>query len=190
MINRTAQKKRTLVIWGTNLLGVLAALATIVAAYRAHNWLRRERELVQARQRDDMVLLARAEQVQADRESAAKQLATLAEQLADLKSRLPSSPKEAEFLAQLSKLAENTGVRLKNFRPGQVANGPSVNTCEVQLSLVGPFASICKMFDGLAEVPRFLSVARVTLAGPPSAGDACIADVTISLCFAAAATKQ
>jgi Tfp pilus assembly protein PilO len=190
MINRTAQNKRTLVVWSTNLLGVLAALAIIVAAYQAHNWLGRERALVEARQRDDMALLARAEQVQANRDSAAQQLATLSEQLADVKRRLPSSAKEAEFLAQLSALAEHSGVRLKNFRPGQVANGPSLNTCEVQLSLVGPFASICKLFDGLAEVPRFLSVARVALAGPPSAGDACIADVTISLCFAAAATKQ
>jgi Tfp pilus assembly protein PilO len=190
MINRTAQNKRTLLVWGTNLLGVLAGLTIVVAAYQAHSWLGRERELVQAKQRDDMAILARAEQVQGDRESAARQLATFSEQLADLKRRLPSSAKEAEFLAQLSALAEHSGVRLKNFRPGQVANGPSLNTCEVQLSLVGPFANICKLFDRLADVPRFLSVARLTLAGPPSAGDACIADVTINLCFAAAANRQ
>jgi Tfp pilus assembly protein PilO len=189
MINRTAKKQLTLVVWGTNLLGVLAALAVIVSAYHAHVWLGCEREVFEGRQRDDMALLARAKQVQADRESAAKQLATFKEQLADLKSRLPSSPKEAEFLAQLSQLAEHSGVRLRNFRPGQVANAGSVNTCDVQLSLVGPFASICKMFDSLADVPRFLSVARVTLAGPQSAGDACVADVSISLCFAAAANK-
>jgi Tfp pilus assembly protein PilO len=190
MINRTAQRKLTFVVWVANAIGTLAVLAIVVAAYHAHGWLGRERELVEARRRDDMALLARAEQVRADRETAAHQLATLHERLADLKSRLPSSPKEHEFLAQLSALAERSGVRLKNFRPGQATNAGSVNTCEVQLSLAGPFASICKLFDGLADVPRFLGVARVTLAGPSSAGDACIADVTISLCFAATANKQ
>jgi len=190
MIHRAAQNKLMFVGWSTNALGALAVLAIGVSAYQAYGWLGSEREMIEARRRDDLALMARAEQVRAEHETATSYLASLNAQLTDLKNRLPSSPQEAEFLAQLSRLAEHTGVRLKNFRPGQVANAGSVNTCEVQLSLVGQFASICKLFGGLADVPRFLHVARVTLAGPQSASDACTAEVTINLCFAAAATKQ
>lgn len=189
MINRTVSKQLKLLVWGTSAIGVLAVLATIAAAYQAQGLLHRERQTLDARRRDDLELLARAEQVRAERESAARQLESLQGELADLKSRIPATPNEAEFLAQLSKLAERSGVRLKNFRPGQVTAAGAVKTCDVQLSLVGSFGSICKLLDGLDEVPRFLSVARLNLTGPPSNGDTCTADVTISLCFAAGNSK-
>lgn len=190
MINRTVQKKLTMLVWGTHAIGAICVIALLCAAYYAYGLLGRERESLDARRRDDLSLVARAEQVRADREAAARQLQSFSDTLNDLKSRLPSSPKEAEFLAQLSALAERSGVRLRNFRPGQVTPASSVSTCDVQLSLVGSFASICKLLDGTREVPRFLSVARLNLTGPQSAGEACVADVTISLCFAAAANKQ
>jgi len=189
MINRTAQKQLSIVIWGTNALGALATLAIIVLAYQANCLLGRERELLEAAQREDLQLLARAELVRADSESAVRQLASFNGTLADLKSRIPATPKEAEFLAQVSALAERSGVRLKNFRPGQALSGESVNTFDVQLSLLGPYASLCKMLAGLHDVPRFLGVSRLALAGPQSAGDPCVAEVTISLCFAAATSK-
>jgi Tfp pilus assembly protein PilO len=190
MFNRSAQKKLTVVVWGTNTMGALVVLAIVVSAFQLHGWLGRECASSEARRRDDMAVLARAEQIRADRETAALQLSSLNDQLADIKSRLPPSPKEAEFLSQVSSLAEHSGVRLKNFRPGQTTNAGSVNACEVQLSLVGSFASICKLLNGLAGVPRFLSVARLTLAGPQTAGDACMADLTINLCFAATSDKH
>jgi len=190
MINRTAQKKLTLLVWGTNSIAAICVLAFSFAAYQGHRMLVQERTSLEARRRDDLSLVAHAEQVRADREAATKQVESLNATLADLKSRLPSSPKEAEFLSQLSTLAERSGVRLKNFRPGQIAQGGLVHTCEVQVSLIGPFASVCRLLDGLAEVPRFLSIARMTFTGPPSAGEACNADLTIRLCFAAPPEKQ
>ena len=120
----------------------------------------------------------------AEREEAGRQLQSLSESLADLTSAFPSSPQEAEFLAAAFGSAGRSSVRLKNFRPGQVTAAGSVNTCDMHLSLVGSFAGICTLLDGLAQVPRLLCVPRLTLTGPPSAGDACVADLTISLCFA------
>ena len=190
MINRTQQKKLTLLVWSTHAIGAIGVLALLFAAYYAHGWLGRERESQEARRCADLSLLARKEQVRADREAAAARLQLVGDTLNDLKSRIPSSPKEAEFLAQISTLAEKSGVKLKNFRPGQVAAAGAVSTCEVQLSLVGPFASICKLLDGTRDVPRFLSVSRMNLNGPQAGGDACVADVTISLCFAATGNKK
>jgi Tfp pilus assembly protein PilO len=185
VINRTAHKQLTLLVWGASAIGALAVLAIVVAAYQVYWIMDRERESLEALRRDDLALVARAGHIRSEREAAERQLQSLTQTLADLTSRIPSSPKEAEFLAQISKLAERTGVRLKSFRPGQAALAGAVNTCDVQVSLVGPFANICKWLDGLTDVPRLLSVPRLSLAGPQSAGDACIADVTISLCFAA-----
>ena len=101
-----------------------------------------------------------------------------------------SAAARQDHQAQLSALAQGSGVRLKNFRPGQVTPAGSVNTYDLHVSLVGSFAGICRLIDGLQHVPRLLCVPRLTLAGPQSAGEACIAEVTISLCFAAPNQKQ
>src|SRR5882724_4510815 len=119
MINRTAQKKLAMLVWGTSALGAVALAASVVAAYQVHCVVDRERHLLEERRRDDLSLLARAEQVRADRDTAQARLDLLTSKLAKLKSYLPPSPKEAEFLAQVSALAERSGVRLKQFRPGQ-----------------------------------------------------------------------
>lgn len=189
MINRTTQKQLVLVVWGMHAIGVLCVATIAFAAYHTHGRLARERDSLEARRRDDLSLLARAEQVRIDHEAAVDRIRMLGDTLTDLKNRIPSSPREADFLAQVSVLAGQSGVRLKNFRPGQVTTTASVNTCDIQLSLMGSFANICKLLDGLHRIPRFLSVARLTLAGPPSAGDMCLADVTVSLCFAATTEK-
>ncbi len=189
MINRTAVKQLKLVVWGTSAAGLLAMIAIVVLAYQSHAWLRRERQSLDDARRDDLRLLTSADQVRLEREAAARQLESLSTSLAELKKRIPATPKEAEFLAQVSALAETSGVRLKNFRPGRVGGAASIKSCDVQLSLVGSFASICKLLDGLAEVPRILNVPRITLLGPPTAGDFCNADVTISLCFAETSTR-
>jgi Tfp pilus assembly protein PilO len=189
-MNPVAQKQLKLVVWSANALGALAMFAIVISAYEANSLLGRERASVEAARLSDLHLLARAELVRADNEIATRQLESLTDQLADLRSRIPPSPKEAEFLAQVSALADRCGVRMKNFRPGQPTNGEWVSTCDVQLSVLGPYASICKLLDGLREAPRFLSVSRLTLAGPQAAGDPCVAEIKISLCFAAATSQK
>jgi Tfp pilus assembly protein PilO len=144
--------------------------------------------LEQQRQRD-LAVIAGADEVRAQHAAARQQLRSLNETLADLKIRLPAAPNEAEFLAQLSAVSERSAVRLRNFRPGQATSHGAVSSSDVQLSLVGSFAHICSFLNGLSEVPRYLSVSRLSLAGPPKPGDPCVADLTISLSFAPVQNK-
>ena len=186
MYRSTGHSQLNLLLWGANGVGALCVLLLAFAARHVYHNLRHERDKLEEQRRQDISLISRSVHVREQRDAAAQNLQTLRDTLSDLTSRLPAAPNEAEFLAQLSALADRSGVRLRNFRPGQVATAGPVNTCEVQLSIIGPFANVCKLLDGLDEVPRHLRVSRLSLSGPQLAGDPCLADVSIGLCFAPA----
>src|ERR1051326_2771770 len=173
MISRTAQKQLTLLRWSANAIGAAGVIVVLLGAYHAHRLLGQERSALEDRRNRDLALMASAKQLTAQRDDAVQRLRTLDAQLQELKSRLPSSPNEAEFLAQLSALAERSSVRIKNFRPGQAAGAGLVQTCDVQLSVAGSFANICRLLDGLHDLPRNLRVNHLALSGPSSAGEAC-----------------
>jgi len=189
MSYHAGQRHLMLLRWSAAGIGAASVLLVTIAAYQAHHMLRQRCNAVDEQQRQDTALIASADKVKADHDQAAQRLQTLKGTLSDLKSRIPNSPNEAEFLAQFSTLAERSLVRLRNFRPGQVTNGDTVSTCEVQLSLVGSFANICRLVDALQESPRYLSITRFALSGPQQASDPCFADMTISIVFSPVQNK-
>src|SRR5262245_21856287 len=140
MANRAGEKHLRWLHWGSNALGAAVALIILFGAQKAHDFMRREAMSLDQQLQDDLSRMSRADELRSQRELAARTLQSLYNQLDDLKNRIPATPNEAEFLAQLSELAERSAVRLKNFRPGQIAGVGAIETFDVQLSLVGPFA--------------------------------------------------
>jgi Tfp pilus assembly protein PilO len=189
MDSSTGHKQLNLLLWGANGVGALTVLLLALAAGHIYHLLRHERDALEVQRRQDISLISRSVRVREQHATAAQNLQALRDTLADLKGHLPAAPNEAEFLAQLSALAEQSGVRLRNFRPGQAAAAGPVHTCEVQLSIIGTFANVCKLLDALHEVPRHMRVSRLSMSGPQRARDPCIADVSISLNFAPAKNR-
>ncbi len=91
--------------------------------------------------------------------------AQLAEELADarrqavlLQTRIPDKPQEAEFLGQASKLANEVGLQIRDYRPGTPVSTPSHSLLKVDLICKGDYASICRFLDQLATLPRHANV--------------------------------
>ena len=89
-----------------------------------------------------------------------QELALAREQSADLIKRIPDQPEEADFLAQLSQLADESGLKIRDYRPGVITPRSSYATMKVDLSCAGNYESICTFLEGLAELPRHCTVVR------------------------------
>lgn len=184
MAHNTRQRQISMLQWSARAIALVAILLVACAAWYTYQCLRREVSALALQQQRDLSLLARADAVRQEHARLTERHAALQADWADLKQRIPLSANEAEFLGQLSALAARSAVRLKNFRPGQATVAGPLHKFDVQLSLVGSFSNICKLLDRLEEVPRYLHISRLALTGPNQPGDPCIADISLSICFA------
>ena len=78
-----------------------------------------------------------------------------------LQTRVPDKPQEAEFLADVSRLANELGLTIRDYQPGAALSEPSHTELQVDLVCSGNYASICGFLDRLSKLPRYSSVARL-----------------------------
>ena len=100
------------------------------------------------------------ERLRAEHARLRRDLASAREQSADLIERIPDQPQEADFLAQLSQLADDSGLKIQDYRPGVITPRSSYATMKVDVICAGDYESICTFLDGLAELPRHCTVVR------------------------------
>jgi Tfp pilus assembly protein PilO len=105
--------------------------------------------------------------------------------MAELRSRHPSAPHEAEFLARLTQRAEQFQVTLRDFRPGSISDRGGAKEIELSLSLMGDYENICRYLDALQDLPRACRVQQLTISSPPAAGERCSGELKLGLLFAA-----
>lgn len=103
--------------------------------------------------------LATADRTRAEQASLLKQLSSARQREASLLARVPDDPSEEEFLAIASSVANETGLTIKDYRPGKTTIGPCCSSLEVQLIGEGSYESVCRFLDGVARLPRHSSVA-------------------------------
>ncbi len=124
----------------------------------------------------------RAEHAQFRRELAAARV-----QSAKLIERIPDQPQEADFLAQLSELAENAGLKIRDYRPGVIRPYASYATMEVNLVCAGEYESLCTFLDGLSALPRHCTVIGLEI---DSACEAACHSMELSLELYVAAAEE
>ena len=111
-------------------------------------------------------LLLSVENVPVIREHHRKVSAKLAEvtaRIAKVRERVPQDADAGEFLKEVTRLAGEEQLTLKNFQPGKPAAKKGYGEVEVTLSGEGSFASVCKFFDRLAKLNRLSKVKSMTL---------------------------
>jgi len=147
--------------WSLHGLGALIACAILLAA-----------ELVGYRPLDAEVaacaretaelqgVIQDGERLRAEHGRLRQELARARERSADLIERIPDQPQEADFLAQLSQLADDSGLKIRDYRPGVITLRSSHATMKVDMICAGNYESICTFLDGLAELPRHCTVVR------------------------------
>ena len=152
-------RKLRVLSWSLHGLGALIACAIVAAA-----------ELVGCRPLDAEVaacarqtaelqeVILDGERLRAKHARLRQELASAREQSVDLIERIPDQPQEADFLAQVSQLADDSGLKIQDYRPGVITPQSSYATMKVDLICTGNYESICTFLDGRAELPRHCTV--------------------------------
>ena len=102
--------------------------------------------------------LAASESIHAEHASLRGRLAAARQQESSLQSRIPDDPSEEDFLALASALATETGLTIKDYKPGASIQTASCSAMEIKLIGEGDYPSICRFLDGISKLPRLSSI--------------------------------
>ncbi|MGH7134626.1 MAG: type 4a pilus biogenesis protein PilO [Pirellulales bacterium] len=106
-----------------------------------------------------------------------------------LLARVPDEAREAEFLSQMSRLAKDVGMELRDYRPGQVQSQATCSAMEVALTCEGPYESLCRFLDGVGRLPRLVHLSHLEINGSQS-GSSYSATLKLVIYFGAAANSS
>ena len=94
------------------------------------------------------------------------------------RSQISTSPlNDAEFLAQLSQLANDVDLSIKSYSPGEFTD----RGLDVQLTASGTYPNVCRFLDGLETIPFLCEVPQCSIAAPQQVGEACALELSIRL---------
>jgi Tfp pilus assembly protein PilO len=141
------------------------------------------RAAASARRTGELQALLRDEDpIRAEHARLTDELAAAREESAGLQKRIPNEPREGDFLAQVSQLAGDVGLNVRDYRPGAITAKPDYSHMQVELVCEGDYASICRFLAGLSELPRHSTVIRLQLDGDGSQ-PLCVANVSLRVYF-------
>lgn len=150
--------------WWLHGLGVLVALAI---AWLSHLLVCRPlgaRTAACLEQTAELETVIRREApIRAERARLREDLAAARQQAVLLRTRIPDKPQEADFLADVSRLAHEVGLQIQDYRPGVPVSGPSYAVLQVDLICSGSYRSICSFLDQLSKLPRYSTMARLQI---------------------------
>jgi len=179
MFENDPEKKLRLLGACLHALGLLIAAGTAVAAH-ALLWVPLAEEVNEAGNQHTTVQ-AKFDGAMEARLEHRRLLTTLAKierDAAALQRRIPEEPLEADFLAELTKAAQQVNLQIQNYQPGVVTVEPTCSQLEIVLSGVGSHRSICGFLDRLTRSPR---LSRVLTLEIDSAADGGLYPVSMKL---------
>ena len=113
------------------------------------------------------VVLRDEQRLRAEHARLSRDLASAREQAAELSKRIPDQPQEADFLAQLTQLADAFGLKIQDYRPGVITPRSSYAAMRVDLICEGDYEGICRFLDGISELPRHSTMVRLEINAAP-----------------------
>ncbi len=129
-------------------------------------------------------VLADADRIRNEHGQLKQQLAAARQAAARLSQSGPDQPQEAEFLAQITELADDVGLEIQDYRPMEKRRRERYSLLTVDLISAGPYASIGRFLDGLPRLPRHCTVEQLQISSKPDLGS-CEARMTLRLYFGA-----
>ena len=98
------------------------------------------------------------------------QLESLLQRVEQVNRRVPDQPREGEFLADLSRLAEEHGVAILDFRRGQSTTTETHSLVTVTVSARGPHTGLCRLLDAIGRLPRLAELTHLEITGQAADG--------------------
>lgn len=99
--------------------------------------------------REERRLQESRESIQAEHRATQSQLTDFEATFARVISRIPETPRESEFLAQVTHLAPTCQLRIQRYHPREPVDEGDYTALEVQLDATADYAGICQFLDGL-----------------------------------------
>lgn len=147
--------------------------------------------LIAQRQTTNAEEIARLETLLENERDTGRELARIQAELGRLEAsaeaarrRIPETPEEAEFLAQISAAANEKGLQIQDFTRGAVTVLPTHSQLQIRLTGEGDFSSICGFFDEMANFSRVATVSMMSLSVPANS-EIYPLDMTLTLYFGA-----
>jgi Tfp pilus assembly protein PilO len=150
--------------------GLLSAVAGVTASYSLlHAPLIREMERTNADINELTLSIQNAAAVRDQHEKVSERLAAAKEQIATVRKRVPQDADSGQFFDEVSKIAADASLSIKNYEPTKAVVKDGYAQMEVTLTGRGNYASICSFFDRLANLTRLSKLQNLTLT---ASGDA------------------
>lgn len=124
-----------------------------------------------ARCHEIAALLGSADRLHAEKAALERASQESRQQEESLLARVPNEAHEAEFLRQISGLAKDVGVILRDYRPGQSREEAKYSAMEIALTCAGPYEALCRFLNGVGGLPRLVNVSRLEIDGSRGDGD-------------------
>lgn len=113
-----------------------------------------------------------------------KQLTNFEATFARVISRIPETPRESEFLAQITHLARTCHLKIQRYHPREPVNEGTHTALEVQLEATADYAGICQFLDGLRTLARLCRVTRLRVHAVGPEGTDLPIEMTLRIYFA------
>jgi Tfp pilus assembly protein PilO len=177
-------KKLDMALHGGGLALILSSIG--VAWTLGYQPLETARGEAEARCAEINELLGSAEGLRSEQAQLKHALSDARDEEQRLLARVPDEAHEAAFLGQISHLAKEVGMELRDYRPGQVQPQPTFSAMEVALSCEGPYESLCRFLEGVGRLPRLVNLSHLEINGSQG-GSIYSATLTLVIYFGAAA---
>lgn len=147
------------VTYGLHLIGIAGIIVIgSLFYYGIYIPLENGRDQLDANKASLKEFLATKDQITNNNTEAKELLNDRQKYLDELLQRIPSKASEDTFLAQLSKIARESGVAVKNFSPGKPAMMQKHARVDIDISAHASYEGICQFLDGIANLPRLCQI--------------------------------
>ena len=97
--------------------------------------------------------------------------------------RVPSVPREADFLGQITTLAREVGLQIVDYRPGGTLAKDEYQEMTVSLASEGSYPAICSFLKRIHDLPRLSRIRQLTIS-PRREGETYGMDMELTIYFA------
>ena len=128
-------------------------------------------------------LIQQTSDITLKRQSLEAELAKSRQATADLLQRIPIAPRESDFLAQVCRLADQTGMEVADYTPGALEKRENHHEMEVQVNTRGEYPSLCKFLEQVDHLPRLCRLTHLEVVTAP-VGENLLIEMSFRIYFA------
>jgi Tfp pilus assembly protein PilO len=152
--------------------GVLATVIGMTASYSLlHAPLIRETARTEEKIQELALSVQNTQAIRKQHQIVSERLATAKESIATVRERVPQNMEAADFLDEVSRIAAEEEMSIKEYSNGKAVASTGYMQLEVNLSGRGSYASICSFIDRISKLKRLSKVQNLTLTASGSAAE-------------------